>query len=173
MCLIGTQLDKMSWHGAAFHSHARLVIIGAGRYQDKILQPAAISYLWSLKVNAILQEDSSHPHSVGIYRRLPLESMVRRIECHASRSDLNIYFNSWNKFGHTVHAEVINTTRVADLWQMVVEDWDAIPLQRDMGTSMRRRRQAGLTMYGFSSTPLRLLCVWCINYIQCMLNAET
>uniref|UniRef100_A0A8C9XY62 Methyltransferase type 11 domain-containing protein n=1 Tax=Sander lucioperca TaxID=283035 RepID=A0A8C9XY62_SANLU len=51
--------------------------------------------------------------------------------------------------GRAVRARVTNMTTLADLRQMLVKEWDAIPQQ--CVTSMRRRSQAVVAVYGSST----------------------
>ena len=51
------------------------------------------------------------------------------MEWPASRPDLNPIENLWDQLGRAVRARVTNTTTLADLRQMLVEEWDAIPQQ--------------------------------------------
>uniref|UniRef100_A0A8C5CQC8 Uncharacterized protein n=1 Tax=Gadus morhua TaxID=8049 RepID=A0A8C5CQC8_GADMO len=67
--------------------------------------------------------------------------------------DLNPIEHLWDQLGRAVHARVINTTTLADLRQMLVEEWDAIPQQCviRLVTRMRRRCQAVVAVYGTST----------------------
>ena len=71
------------------------------------------------------------------------------MEWPASSPDLNPIEHLWDQLGHAVHARVTNTTTSADLRQMLVEEWDAIPQQcvTRLVTSMRKRCQA-VSVYG-------------------------
>uniref|UniRef100_A0A3Q0R994 Tc1-like transposase DDE domain-containing protein n=1 Tax=Amphilophus citrinellus TaxID=61819 RepID=A0A3Q0R994_AMPCI len=84
----------------------------------EILQPVAISCLSSLGLNSILQHDNAHPHKE-----------VERMELLVCSPDLIPPEHLWDQLGRAVHARLINTTTLADLRQMVVEEWDAIPQQ--------------------------------------------
>uniref|UniRef100_A0A8C5A5Q1 Tc1-like transposase DDE domain-containing protein n=1 Tax=Gadus morhua TaxID=8049 RepID=A0A8C5A5Q1_GADMO len=61
------------------------------------------------------------------------------MEWPASSPDLNPIQNLWDQLGRAVRARVTNTTTLADLRQMLVEVWDAIPQQcvTRLVTSMR------------------------------------
>ena len=147
----------MVWGGISLTGKTRLVIIGgnlnAERYRDEILQPVAIPYLHKLGPNSILQNDNAHPHRAGFIRDYLQNLGVERMEWPASSPDLNPIEHLWDQLGHAVHARVTNTTTLADLRQMLVEEWDAIPQQcvTRLVTSMRRRCQAVVAVYGSST----------------------
>uniref|UniRef100_A0A3Q4ALE6 Tc1-like transposase DDE domain-containing protein n=1 Tax=Mola mola TaxID=94237 RepID=A0A3Q4ALE6_MOLML len=71
--------------GISLTGKTRLVIIGghlnAERYQDEILQPVAIPYLYCLGLNSILQDDNARPHTVGFIRDYLKNLGVERMEC--------------------------------------------------------------------------------------------
>lgn len=147
----------MVWGGISLTGKTRLVIIGgnlnAERYRDEILQPVAIPYLHSLGPNSILQDDNARPHRAGFLRDYLQNLGVERMEWPASSPDLNPIEHLWDQLGRAVRARVTNTTTLADLRQMLDEEWDAIPQQcvTRLVTSMRRRCQAVVAVYGSST----------------------
>uniref|UniRef100_A0A3Q0SEY6 Tc1-like transposase DDE domain-containing protein n=1 Tax=Amphilophus citrinellus TaxID=61819 RepID=A0A3Q0SEY6_AMPCI len=66
------------------------------------------------------------------------------MEWPACGPDLNPTEDFWDQLGCAVRARGTNTTTLANLRQMLVEEWDAIPQQCEikLATSMRRRCQA-------------------------------
>lgn len=58
--------------------------------------------------------------------------------------DLYLIEQLWDQLRRAVHARLTNMTTLADLHQMLVEEWDAFPQQcvTKLVTSMRRRCQA-------------------------------
>uniref|UniRef100_A0A3Q3WSF0 Tc1-like transposase DDE domain-containing protein n=1 Tax=Mola mola TaxID=94237 RepID=A0A3Q3WSF0_MOLML len=76
---------------------------------------------------------------------------VERIEWPACSPDLNPIEHLWDQLGHALRARVTNTTTLADLRQLLVEEWYAIPQQcvTKLVTSMRR--QAVLAVDGSST----------------------
>ena len=147
----------MVWGGISLTGKTRLVIIGgnlnAERYRDEILQPVAIPYVHSLGPNSILQDDNARPHRAGFIRDYLQNVGVERMEWPTSSPDLNPIEHLWDQLGRAVRARVTNTTTLADLRQMLVEEWDAIPQQcvTRLVTSMRRRCQAVVAVYGSST----------------------
>ena len=75
------------------------------------------------------------------------------MEWPAMGSDLNPIEYFWDQLGRAVRIRVTNATMLADLRQILVEEWDAIPQQcvTRLVTSMRRRCQAVVAAYGFST----------------------
>ena len=74
---------------------------------------------------------------------------VERMERPASSPDLNPTEHLWDQLGFAVHGRLTSTTTLADLRQMLVEEWYAIPQQ--CVTSMRRRRHTFVATYGSST----------------------
>ena len=75
------------------------------------------------------------------------------MEWPASSPDLNPIEHLWDQLGRAVRARVTNTTTLADLQRMLLEEWDVIPQQcvTRLGTSMRRKCQAVVAVYGAST----------------------
>jgi len=145
----------------------RLVIIeghlNAVRCRDEILQPVAISYLHNLGPNSILQDDRARPHRARVITDYLQNVGVERMEWPAKSPDLNPIEYLWDQLGHVVHVGVTNTTTLADLPRLLVEEWNAIPQQ--CVTSMRRRSQAVVAAYGSST---HYWGSWrCIKWIKC------
>ncbi|GLD67144.1 caspase-13-like protein [Lates japonicus] len=103
--------------------------------------------------NSILQDDNARPHRAGFIRDYLQNLGVERMESPASSPNLNPIEHVWDHLGRAVCARVTNTTTVADLRQMLVEEWDAIPQQcvTRLVTTMRRRCQAVVAVYGSST----------------------
>ena len=112
----------------------------------------AIPYLYSLGPNSILQDDNTRPYGVGFIRDNLQNLGVERMEWPASSPDLRPIEQLWDQLGRAVRARVTTTT-LADLRQMLVEEWDAIPQQcvTRQVISMRRRCQAVVAVYVFST----------------------
>ena len=96
---------------------------------------------------------SSKMPTIGVIRDYLQNVGVERMEWPASSPDLNPIEHLWDQLGRAVHARVTNTTTLADLRQILVEEWDAIPQQcvTRLVTSMRRRCQAVVAVYGSST----------------------
>ena len=109
-----------------------------------------ISTVWD---RTLLQEDNARPSRAGFMRDHLQNVGVERMEWPASSPDLNPIEKLWDQLGRAVRARVTNTTTLADLRQMLVEEWDAIPQQcvTRLVTSMRRRCQAVVAVYGSST----------------------
>ena len=123
------------------------------RYRNEILEPVAIPYLQNLGPNSILQDDNAHPHRGRIITEYLQNLGVERMEWPAVSPDLNPIEYLWDQLGRAVRARVTNATMLADLRQILVEEWDAIPQQcvTRLVTSMRRRCQAVVAAYGSST----------------------
>ena len=138
----------MVWGGISLRGKTNLVIIkgnlNALRYRDEILDPVAIPYLRNLGPNAILQDDNARPHRARIITEYLQNLGVERMEWPAMSPDLNPIEHLWDQLGRAVYARVTHRTTLADLKQMLVEEWDAIPQQNvaQLVSSMRRRCHA-------------------------------
>ena len=142
----------MAWGGISIAGKTRLVIIkghlNAVKYRDEILQPVAIPYLHNLGSNSILQDDIHHPHRARVITDYLQNVGVERMEWPAMSPDLNPIEHLWDQLGR-----VSNTTTLADLQRLLVEEWNAIPQQRvtRLVTGMRKRCQAVVAAYGSST----------------------
>uniref|UniRef100_A0A4W6FSW7 Tc1-like transposase DDE domain-containing protein n=1 Tax=Lates calcarifer TaxID=8187 RepID=A0A4W6FSW7_LATCA len=107
----------------------------------------------SLGPNSILQDDNACPHRAGFIRDYLQNLGVQMMEWPASNPDLNPIEHMWDQLGQAVRVRVSNTTTLADLRQMLVEEWDAVPQQcvNRLVTSLRRRCQAVVAVYGSST----------------------
>ena len=123
------------------------------RYRNEILEPVAIPYLQNLGPNSILQDDNARPHRGRIITEYLQNLGVERMEWPAVSPDLNPIEYLWDQLGRAVRVRVTNATMLADLRQILVEEWDAIPQQcvTRLVTSMRRRCQAVVAAYGSST----------------------
>ena len=123
------------------------------RYRNEILEPVAIPYLQNLGPNSILQDDNARPHRGRIITEILQNLGVERMEWPAVSPDLNPIEYLWDQLGRTVCVRVTNATMLANLRQILVEEWDAIPQQcmTRLVTSMRTRCQAVVAAYGSST----------------------
>ena len=64
--------------------------------------------------------------------------------------DLNPIEHLWDELGRAVRKRVTDQTTLADLHELLVEEWDVIPQQRvrTLVNSMRRRCQAVINAFG-------------------------
>ena len=140
--------------GISLRGKTNLVIIegnlNALRYRDEILDPVAIPYLRNLGPNAILQDDNARPHRARIITEYLQNLGVERMEWPAMSPDLNPIEHLWDQLGRAVYARVTHGTTLADLKQMLVEEWDAMPQQNvaKLVSSMRRRCHAVASVFG-------------------------
>ena len=129
----------------------------AVRYWDEIVEPVVIPYLQNLGPNFILQNENARPHRARIITEYLQNLEVERMEWPAVSPDLNPIEHLWGQLGRAVRARVTNRTMLADLPQILIEEWDAIPQQNvarlvaRLVTSMRRRCQAVVAAYGSST----------------------
>ena len=65
------------------------------------------------------------------------------MEWPTSSPDLNPIEHLWDQLGRAVRARVTNTTTLADLRQMLVEEWDAIPQQCDQAGDQHEEEVPG------------------------------
>ena len=147
----------MVWGGISVRGKTDLVIIGgnlnAVRYRDQILRPVAVPYLQNMGPNAILQDDNARPHRARIITAYLQNVGVDRMDWPAVSPDLNPIEHLWDQLGRAVRLRVTNTTTLADLQNILIEEWDAIPQQKVARwvTSMRRRCEAFVAARGSST----------------------
>uniref|UniRef100_A0A3Q0T115 Tc1-like transposase DDE domain-containing protein n=1 Tax=Amphilophus citrinellus TaxID=61819 RepID=A0A3Q0T115_AMPCI len=109
----------MVWDGISLTGKTRLVITGgnlsAEGHRGEILQPVALPYLHSLRLNSILQDDNARPPQSGFIRDYLHNLGVKRMERSAFSPDLNPTEHLWDQLGCAVCTTVTNTTTLADL----------------------------------------------------------
>jgi len=87
-----------------------------------------------------------------IVREYPQHRGIQRMQWPSCSPDLSPIEHLWDLLGRAVRNRVNNATAVQDLWQIVVDEWDAAQqrVQR-LISSMRRRCQAITAVFGGSS----------------------
>ena len=72
------------------------------------------------------------------------------MEWPAMSPDLNPIEHLWDQLGRAVYARVTHRTTLADLKQMLVDEWDPIPQQNvaELLSNMMRRCQAVASVLG-------------------------
>ena len=100
-----------------------------------------------------LLRSKTDPHRARIITEYLQNLGVERMEWPAVSPDFNPIEYLWGQLGRAVRARVTNRTMFADLPQIIIEEWDAIPQQNvaRLVTSMRRRCQAVVAAYGSST----------------------
>jgi len=76
------------------------------------------------------QVQRSPPQSQGYITDYLQNVGVERMEWPAKNPDLNPIVHLWDQLGRVVRVGVTNTTTLADLQRLLVEEWNAIPQQR-------------------------------------------
>ena len=61
----------------------------------------------------------------------------------AKSPDLNPNEHLWDQLGRAVRVRVTNTTTLADLQPILVEEWNAIPQQRDQVGDQHEEEEPG------------------------------
>ena len=145
------------WAGISMNGKTRLVVVegnlNAVRYRDEILEPVALPYLRNLGPNAILQDDNARPHRARIIDNFLQAHGVERMQWPAVSPDLNPIENLWDQLGRAVRKRVTSATTLAQLRQILIQEWNAISQDRvrRLVSSMRRRCQAVVGAYGGST----------------------
>ena len=148
----------MVWGGISAVGKRPLIVIDgnmtAQRYRDEVLQPVALPYLRrNLGPNAVFQDDNARPHRARIINEYLRDEGIERMEWPVSSPDLNPIEHLWDQLGRSVRQRVTDRTTLADLWLILVEEWDTIPQLRvtRLVNSMRRRCQAVVAVLGSST----------------------
>ncbi len=122
--------------------------------------------LGQLEADVILQDDTARPHRARI-----IENFLQAHGVEPAVSpDLNPIENLWDQLGRTARKRVTSATTLAQLRQILIQEWNAIPQDRvrRLVSSMGRRRQAvkwehtGVQL----ATKSKLKAVTCFAYCQ-------
>ncbi|UYV83083.1 hypothetical protein LAZ67_22002145 [Cordylochernes scorpioides] len=121
------QRGIMVWGAIAYDSRSPLLRIQgtmtAQRYVDDVLRPVTLPYLQGVP-NALYQQDNARPHTARISQQALQD--VQMLPWPPYSPDLSPIEHVWDIIGRRLHA--LPQPRLEDeLWQMVEEEWRAIP----------------------------------------------
>ena len=128
----------MVWGGIHFHGRTPLHLVQGNltgvRYRNEIVRRFVLTTLQPMGPGAILQDDNATHH-------LMQQHQVTRMNWPARSPDMAPIDHLWDILGHHIHGNHLPAVNLAQLFQFLQREWNAIP-QRKLVTlvqSMRRR----------------------------------
>ena len=137
----------MVWAGMAATTKTPLILINghlnANRYVDEILHPHVVPVAAAIGDDFELMDDNARPHRARVVDAFLAHEGIQRMVWPANSPDLNPLEHLWDQLKRAVSARINANTNLADLAQMLEEEWNAIPQQRAtrLVNTMRRRCQ--------------------------------
>ena len=135
----------MVWGGIHLRGRTPLHLVQgnltAVRYRDEILQPLIMPTLQAMGPGSILQDDNATPHRAHVVRDFLQQRRMDRMDWPARSPDLAPIENLWDTLCRRVIEHHPPAANLAQLFQFLQQDWNAIPQQTLMTLvlSMRRR----------------------------------
>ena len=135
----------MVWGGIYLHGRTPLHLVqgnlNAVRYRDEIVQPLIMPTLQAMGPGAILQDDNATPHRARVVQDFMRQHHIHRMDWPARSPDLAPIENVWDLLGRRVRQNHPPAANVAQLFQLLQQEWQAIPQQTlvNVVQSMRRR----------------------------------
>lgn len=111
------------------------------RYLAEIIRPLVIPCLQRIGAGAVYQDDNARPHRARIVTDFLRQNNVQQMEWPAYSPDLAPIEHAWDELGRRLHNNHAPPNNRAELAQILVAEWQAIPqafFQR-LVNSMRRR----------------------------------
>ena len=135
----------MIWGAFSFRERTPLHVINGNlngnRYLREIIGPLVLPYLQRVGVGAVFQDDNARPHRARVVTDFLRQNNVNRMDWPAYSPDLNPIEHAWDELGRRLRSNHAPPNSRAQLAQMLVAEWQAIPqnfFQR-LVNSMRRR----------------------------------
>ena len=98
----------------------------------------------------IFQQDNDPKHTSRLAREYFAEHGIDVMEWSAQSPDLNPIEHVWQNFKRALNMPTMPPSGMADLWERIVEEWNAIPATaiRELISSMPARCQAVIDANG-------------------------
>ena len=135
----------MVWGGMAMGYRTPLYRVegnlNAVGYRDNILHPLVLPALQALGPNALFQDDNARPHRARVVNDYLQRQQVVRLDWPACSPDFNPIEHLWDVLGRRLRANHPPPADVNQLFDFLVEEWQAIPQAtlRTLVQSMRQR----------------------------------
>jgi hypothetical protein len=144
----------MFWGGISTAAKTQLVRINgnlnARRYIAEILTPHVQPVSQQMGPNFILQQDNARAHTARIVTNHLAQNGITVMEWPASSPDLNPIEHIWDQLKKAVYQQVQNNTTLAQLEQIVNQEWQALPMHkvRRVIRSMTNRARECIQSHG-------------------------
>ncbi len=135
----------MLWAGISGQGKTDIVIINgnlnAQKYIDEILIPHVEPFSARIGAGFIFQQDNAKPHTARITKNHLQQQQFEVMNWPACSPDLNPIENLWDQLKRAVSKRILDNTTLNELPGIVVEEWQAIPMDRihRLIRSMRQR----------------------------------
>lgn len=135
----------MVWGGFHLNGRTPLFVIQGSltgqRYRDEIVRPIVQPALQVMGPGATLQDDNAPPHRAQVVRDFIQLHGIPRMDWPARSPDLAPIEHLWDVLGRRVADNHPPSANVAQLTQILQQEWQAIPQQtlRTLVHSMRQR----------------------------------
>ena len=144
----------MVWGGIHLHGRTPLHLVQGNltgvRYRDEIVRRIVLPTLQAMGPGAILQDDNATPHRARVVTGFLQQHQVTQMDWPARSPDLPSIQNLWDILGRRVHDNHFSAANLAQLFQFLQQEWNAIPQQTlvTLVQSMRKRCVECLTANG-------------------------
>ena len=135
----------MVWGGIHLHGRAPLHLIQGNligiRYRDEILRRIVLPTLHVMGPGAILLDGNATPHRARVVTGFLQQHQVTQMDWPARFLDLTPIENLWDILGRRVHDNHPPAAKLAQLFQFLQQEWNAIPQQTlvTLVQSMKKR----------------------------------
>ena len=99
------------------------------RYRDEIIWRIVLPTLQAMGPGAILQDDNATPHRARVVTGFLQQHQVTQMDWPARSPDLAPIENLWDILGRRVHDNHPPAANLAQLFQFLQQEWNAIPQQ--------------------------------------------
>ena len=149
----------MVWVGITLTNKTHLIQINgnlnSNRYVAEILRLRVVPYATGIGNGFILMDDNACPHRGRVVTEFLAGAAIERMVWPANSPDLNPIEHLWDQLKRSVYRRITEYSTLADLAQLLQEEWTAIPQWRvsRLVNTMRRRclevieKRGGYTHY--------------------------
>ena len=149
----------MVWGGITLTNKTPLIQINgnlnSNRYVAEILRLHVVPHAATIGNGFILMDDNARPHRGRVVTEFLAGAAIERMVWPANSPDLNPIEHLWDQLKRSVYRRITEYSTLADLAQLLQEEWTAIPQRRvsRLVNTMRRRclevieKRGGYTHY--------------------------
>ena len=104
--------------------------LNAQRYITEIITPHTHTFAQQVRQNFIVQPDNARAHTKGAVVNHVAHNGITVMEWPVCSSDFNLVKHFWDQLKQRVDREVQNNTTLAQLEQITIQQWQAIPMHK-------------------------------------------